>query len=75
VTVYYDVRGPTLPMFWAVQASLRGATSVSGLGKAAYSDQSSTSDPTQHQVVALFGTLEVEVSVTADASPPLRSRC
>jgi len=65
VTLYYDV-GATLQTFRAGQSSLRSATSVSGLGKAAYSDQSSTSDPTQHQVVALFGTLEV--SVTSDAS-------
>jgi hypothetical protein len=65
VTLYYEV-GPTLQAFRKAQSSVRNATSVSGLGAAAYSHQSSTSDPRQHKVVALFGTLEV--SVTADAS-------
>jgi hypothetical protein len=65
VTIHYDV-GPTLQRFREAQSSLRNVTSVNGLGMAAYSHQSSTRDPQQHQVVALFGTLEV--SVTADAT-------
>ncbi len=65
VTLSYEV-GPTLQTFRKAQSSVKNATSVTGLGEAAYSDQSSTSDPRQHQVVALFGTLEI--SVTADAS-------
>jgi hypothetical protein len=65
VTLCYEV-GPTPAAFRQAQSSLRNATSISGLGAAAYSDQPSSSDPQQHRVAALFGTLEV--SVTADAS-------
>jgi hypothetical protein len=65
VTLHYEV-GPTQAALRQTLASLRNATSISGLGAAAYSDQPSTSDSQQHRVVALFGTLEV--SVTADAS-------
>lgn len=63
--VYYFA-GTNLQTFQEALSSLGNMTAVKGLGQAAYSGASSSSDPNQNEVAALFGTLEI--SVTADAS-------
>jgi hypothetical protein len=63
-TLYYAA-GTSSQTFKEALSSLSGTTTVKGLGKAAYSEQSSNSDPNQYEVTALFGTLEI--SITADA--------
>ena len=67
VSIYYDA-GTSKQIFEEALSSLANATSVKGLGSAAYSSQSSNTDPNQNQVTALFGSLEI--AVTADASLP-----
>jgi len=65
VTLYYNVDA-TVQTFQEAQSSLNGVSPVSGLGEAAYSMQSSSADPNQYEVAAIFGSLEI--SITADAS-------
>ena len=65
VSIYYDA-GISLQTFQEALSSLSGSAAVKGVGKSAYSSQSSNTDPNQYQVAGLFGSLEI--AVTADAS-------